>query len=487
MIVFDVNDVTFANIYLPSGNDPVMRNSRENYSAEVIPQLLIKCKDSGCIGGDWNSIIMEADATKNTAQKMSPSLKRLVKNFSWKDSFRAMHPKSEIFSRYYDHHRFGEGATRLDRQYYWGNMVIVEAKYVPVAFSDHLTLIIKIKLPEQSSRILCPKSKPQFKAKPAVVRDQIFYQRLKQSFSLWSEVRKSGLEIMSWWDLIVKPGIKHLLLQRGKEINKERSGKLNLLLLRQAYLVGKIQKGDFSRLSELKEVQTEIQAWYESECEKVKLQSRAEEMDSSEKVRIYHHELHAKHLRRSSILKLETEHGLLEGHDACANYLENAVGDLLVHHADLDLVAQDALLRDVKPVFTAKDNELFRKVPTKEDVKESVWSANINAAPGTDGLTNLVYRHCWDILSDSFTAVAQAVHGGAPPTITQRTSLMVYGAKANKPANSKDPKHKRRISLLNSDFKIMSGIDNTKFKTVPTHTQTPISSLLEMTEEFTTE
>ena len=202
---------------------------------------------------------------------------------------------------------------------------------------------------------------------------------------------------MSWWDLIVKPGIKHLLLQRGTEINKERSGKLNLLLLRQAYLVGKIQKGDFSRLSELKEVQTEIQAWYESECEKVKLQSRAEEMDSSEKVRIYHHELHAKHLRRSSILKLETEHGLLEGHDACANYLENAVGDLLVHHADLDLVAQDALLRDVKPVFTAKDNELFRKVPTKEDVKESVWSANINAAPGTDGLTNLVYwlGHPW--------------------------------------------------------------------------------------------
>ena len=47
---------------------------------------------------------------------------------------------------------------------------------------------------------------------------------------------------------------------------------------------------------------------------------------------------------------------------------------------------------------------------------------------------------------------------------------MVYGAKANKPANSKDPKHKRRISLLNSDFKIMSGIDNTKFKTVATHT-----------------
>ena len=47
---------------------------------------------------------------------------------------------------------------------------------------------------------------------------------------------------------------------------------------------------------------------------------------------------------------------------------------------------------------------------------------------------------------------------------------MVYGAKSNKPPNSTDPKHKRRISLLNSDFKIITGIDNSRFKKVATHT-----------------
>ena len=88
VIVFDIGEMTFANVYLPSGNDPDMRSSRENYAAEEIPQLLINSKDSGSIGGDWNSIIHERDATKNQAQKMSPSLKRLVKNFSWSDSFR---------------------------------------------------------------------------------------------------------------------------------------------------------------------------------------------------------------------------------------------------------------------------------------------------------------------------------------------------------------------------------------------------------------
>ena len=47
---------------------------------------------------------------------------------------------------------------------------------------------------------------------------------------------------------------------------------------------------------------------------------------------------------------------------------------------------------------------------------------------------------------------------------------MVYGCKANKPANSTDPNHKRRISLLNADFKIISGIYNSRLKGLADHT-----------------
>ena len=322
IIIFDINSITFGNVYLPSGNDPAMRNARENYAAETIPQLLTNSQDCGCIGGDWNSIIHESDATKNAANKMSPSLKRLVKTFSWTDSYRLLHPYSRVFSHNYESQLYGQGGTRIDRQYNWGNMTIVEISYVGIAFSDHLALVVKVKLPETFSRLLCPKSKPQFKAKPEVVRDAVFSERLKQSFSLWSEVRQAGLDILSWWELIVKPGVKRLLLQRGKELNKERSGQLNLLLLKQSYFVLKLQHGDRSKLAKLKEIQTEIQKWYESDCEKIKLQARAEEINSSENVRIYHHELHAKSIKKSAILKLETEAGTLEGHDACASFLD---------------------------------------------------------------------------------------------------------------------------------------------------------------------
>ena len=138
-------------------------------------------------------------------------------------------------------------------------------KYVGVAFSDHQAYIVKIKIPGISSKITSPKSRPQFKAKPEVVKDPIFYKRLQLIFPQWLEVRQAGLELLPWWEIIVKPGIKSLLIERGKELNRDKTGQLNLLLLRQAYLVAKLQAGNTGRLAELKQVQTEIQAWHERE------------------------------------------------------------------------------------------------------------------------------------------------------------------------------------------------------------------------------
>ena len=93
---------------------------------------------------------------------------------------------------------------------------------------------------------------------------------------------------------MVKPGIKKLLFERGKEMAKEKRGQLNLLLLQQSYLVRKIQSGQHNKLGKLFAVQKQIQLWYKNDSEKIKLQSRADEISRAESVRIYHRELHRK-------------------------------------------------------------------------------------------------------------------------------------------------------------------------------------------------
>ena len=151
------------------------------------------------------------------------------------------------------------------------------------------------------------------------------------------------------------------------------------------------------------------------------MQSKTDEVNSSEGVRIYHHELHAKHIKKSSILKLNTENGILEGHEECRRFLEESVSKLLSEPVALDINAQNQLLSEVSEVFTEEDNAGLIKEVTKEEVKKSVFSSNLNAAPGTDGLTNVVYKSCWNIIGDALTEVTKAVLGGDSPPVSQRT------------------------------------------------------------------
>ena len=71
------------------------------------------------------------------------------------------------------------------------------------------------------------------------------------------------------------------------------------------------------------------------------------------------------------------------------------------------------------------------------------------------------------------TDVAQAIHAGSQPTLSQRTSLMVFGSKPKK-INSIKPGDKRHISLLNSDFKLVTGIDAKRFSSTATHSLSPL-------------
>ena len=71
-------------------------------------------------------------------------------------------------------------------------------------------------------------------------------------------------------------------------------------------------------------------------------------------------------------------------------------------------------------------------------------------------------------LGDSVTEMVCSIQAGGSPTLSQRTSMMVFGAKPKK-SSSILPKDKCRISLLNSDFKIASGLEAKHLNSVSTH------------------
>ena len=176
-----------------------------------------------------------------------------------------VHPTVKLFSRYYGS-KEGGGATRIDRAYHYGEMAILRADYLPLAFSDHHSLIVVVDVPNTFTRLKCPSFRPSFRIKAEVVKDSTFQKRLSVAMESWQQFKAFGLDILPWWEHLVKPGIKRLAQNRSKEISKERKEQSNLLRLRQVYLNRKIGLGELWRIVDLKAVHNSIQNWYQQEC-----------------------------------------------------------------------------------------------------------------------------------------------------------------------------------------------------------------------------
>ena len=207
IIIFNIGDITFGNVYLPSGTDGASRASREAFCGETLPTLLINRKPNGVIGRDWNNIISNTACTQHPEAKMSPCLKRLVNTFSWSDTYRSLYPNNQCFSHYYH-----AGATRIDRSYSYGDMTASEVKYVSVAFSDHLSYITTLRVPTKLQTLISPRTRPFFKTTPVVVKDKVFKARLSESMKECQAVKAFGVPVLTWWEVLVKPGIRGLAI-----------------------------------------------------------------------------------------------------------------------------------------------------------------------------------------------------------------------------------------------------------------------------------
>ena len=256
---------------------------------------------------------------------------------NWKDSHLDLYPYTSDFSHYYTCGHIN-GASRIDRQYVWGLISASRSFYVPLAFSDHYGLIIDLNVSSSPTRSGFIKGSKNFKIRNEVARDQIFQEKVNSGMQQWKLIQNNGLDILTWWELVVKPGIRRIAMERSNELNKEHRGALNILLIRQAFVTKKLRSdlNSISLLAELKQIQTQICDWYDRQSKKIQDQSRIDEFLSTENTRVYHHELHKQSIKRSSIVKLETELGMIEGHESCATYLESKVHELLDTPADLD-------------------------------------------------------------------------------------------------------------------------------------------------------
>ena len=84
-------------------------------------------------------------------------------------------------------------------------------------------------------------------------------------------------------------------------------------------------------------------------------------------------------------------------------------------------------------MFPEEDNQMLLTPPSPEEVKEVLWSCNLNASPGTDGISALLYKVHWDILGKYLSSIVNKVFSGQQPSNSQQTIVMIFATKPKKP------------------------------------------------------
>jgi len=109
------------------------------------------------------------------------------------------------------------------------------------------------------------------------------------------------------------------------------------------------------------------------------------------------------------------------------------------------------------------------KIPDRNEILSILKSSNLHAAPGTDGITSYFYLKMFDKVEEPLTDVITNMFQRKKPTKSQWTCNIIFANKSNK-SDSIKLKDKRKISLINANFKILSGIGNRWHSTILDHT-----------------
>ena len=240
-----------------------------------------------------------------------------------------------------------EGAARLDMIYAWENLTCSKAEYFPAAFSDHMGLSVSISLPDLSP-VVEPNFCTYFKIKPEVAADQRFQALVSESVQNWLPA-KEMMPLLEWWDCL-KSEVKAAAKTVTRDRRNERKHELSFLMTLQAHLAAKVSGGDLQSLADLKHAKEKITSWFSNRAKEVLLHANIKEVEESEQTLIYHHEKLQKSRKRSSILKLNPQGELVEGHQNCGSLLQGEARALQDNTSSLDTKAQDELLEVVEEV-----------------------------------------------------------------------------------------------------------------------------------------
>ena len=452
--LFNIN-YTLLNCYLPSGKTSTQTSNRIKAIKTLTSNLqnLDLKNNYVIIAGDFNLVLNPIDRTGHYTPNTNDKIlfQKILKNFDLTDSYRYLYPNSRTFSfsRFFP-------TSRLDRIYISSSLFskIMHSSYHNISFSDHN----KAPLPSLKIPFKIKYKSSYWKLNNSILDSSstIFYINLfiKNLFPPLNPIQQP----LQWWDLI-KFKIKQQLIFQSKLNHNKTITKQNIL---QENLIKAKQSEQHEKISN---ITNQIEQLEQNKKLGPQIRSRLPPLisiDNPSPLAPVTKNL----IQSKSLLFIEsnTSPSTLTKQNASNNF-SSYLSFFKNLWTPTTLLPNPSTYLD--PIFNSNPNVFTQTLSnssliTQTEIREAIQTLNINSALGLDGLTPSFYNSfplLIPILCQTFNNSYLQKH----LTSSQSRALIKLIPKKHNPTSVKNW---RPISLLNTDYKILSSIISSRLKPI---------------------
>lgn len=408
------------------------------------------------VGGDYNQILdLKLDSSGKSEKEFEKTkcvrniLDEMKEKHQYADTYRSMKTNGKD----YTFTGLGNYRARLDCFYVHRTMLpnVSKCGVTPCSFSDHDMYWIDV---TEERRIRWGNG-------TWVYNDDLLKQRKNMDTirQIWKEHQDNRHEFnnqLVWWDS-GKDMVKEKLQEIGRKMARERDSREKEITRELESLQNKPEKR--KRIEELKR---ELNLIIEARMKGAAIRSQEEWSQKGEQSTRYFFSLEKRKGDEKCMTELKNEDGKTmtdktEVLEYCQRYYEDHFRKQETRKAD-----QDLLIDSVENILTPEQHDSMQHLFTTEELEKVLKNMKLNRAPGADGFTVNFYRQTWSFIGNDLldTINEQALSGKMTRTMTQGMIKLIYKNKGDRTLL----KNWRAITLLNTDFKCMTGMISNRLK-----------------------
>lgn len=439
-----VDSINYINIYAHSGSN--QKKERDILFNDEILIHLAHGKEN-VIVGDFNCILLPEDMS-GPIKNFCHGLNNLISGLDLKDVEKTM-LKSRVNFTFYR----GSSKSRLDRFYASKEFIdlISEIKTLPLAFSDHHSVLIKYKIEDSSNNIFIGRGF--WKLNSYFLKDNDIQEQFTAMFNGLRN-RNSFINLSYWWNEVFKTKSKYFFKKISFEMNQQTNREKSFYYQCLNELFQKQREGE-NICDEMKIVKSKLMEIEQTKMDFYRFTFKTSNLIENEKMSTYQITSRIKNSTPSKLLSLRYNDRITSNTSELKNIIYDHFSNTFRKNPCLDSNDEN-ILRHITARLNDEDCISLSKPIELSELKNAIFNASNKSSPGPDGLNYDFYRTFFDTLKTEMLNVLNGylVHNEYPPGTFSAGIISLIPKKGD----IHELNNRRPISMLNTDYKIFTKI-----------------------------